>query len=149
MGRRFEGNSDSHRYNDWLERASEDIASAELLLSTEKTLDAAAFHCQQCIEKALKGYILFKTHEHVDGHNLTWLCRQAIKSDRQFLMWLDDSVILNRYYIETRYPADLPLQLERETIDRAYTMASDMYKFICAEVCEENKVGQAQHTIYN
>lgn len=135
--RRREGNSDSKRYFDWLERASEDIEAAGKLLELNNTLNAAAFHCQQCIEKALKGYILFKTHQHVDGHNLTWLCRQAVKSDRRFIEWLDESVILNRYYIETRYPADMPLALTSKAVSRAYDMARAMYRFICDQVYDE------------
>jgi HEPN domain-containing protein len=137
MGRGREGNGDSRRYYEWLERAGDDIAAAELLLNSENTLCAAAFHCQQCIEKALKGYILYKTDQHLDGHNLTWLCRQAVKSDRHFEEWLDDSVILNRYYIETRYPADIPLKIDKATVSRAYNMALEMYKFTCLEVYKD------------
>lgn len=135
--RRREGSGDSQRYFDWLERAAEDIAAAARLVDNTETCNAAAFHCQQCIEKALKGYILFKTHRHEDGHNLTWLCRQAIKSDQRLAEWLNDSVVLNRYYIETRYPADIPLALDRETVSRAYGMAREMYRFICDEVNDE------------
>lgn len=133
------GRNDSQRYYDWLERANEDIQAAQLLLGSDNTLSAAAFHCQQCIEKALKAYILFKTHEHVDGHNLTWLCRQAIKNDKHFTEWLDESVALNRYYIETRYPADIPLELNIKKVNRAYDMANAMYRFICNEVYEESQ----------
>ena len=135
--RRREVNSDSRRYFDWLERANEDIEAAAKLLDSGSTLNAAAFHCQQCIEKALKGYILFKTHQHVDGHNLTWLCLQAIKSDSRFTKWFDESVILNRYYIETRYPADIPLELTGKAVNRAYDMAHAMYNFICNEVYDD------------
>jgi HEPN domain-containing protein len=127
-------NSDSRRYFDWLEHANEDIEAAAKLVATGSTLNAAAFHCQQCIEKALKGYILFKTHQHVDGHNLTWLCQQAMKIDKRFTEWLDESVALNRYYIETRYPADIPLKLDNVIVNNAYEMAHAMYHFICSQV---------------
>lgn len=137
VSRRREGSGDSRRYFDWLERANEDIEAAGKLLDSGDTLNASAFHCQQCIEKALKGYLLFKTHQHVDGHNLTWLCRQAINSDRRFTQWLDESVILNRYYIETRYPADLPLNLTSSSVNHAYDMARAMYRFICGEVYDD------------
>jgi HEPN domain-containing protein len=138
MGRRQrEGNNDSNRYFDWLGRADEDIQAAEKLLDSGNTLNACAFHCQQCIEKALKSYILFKTHKHVDGHNLTWLCREAINTDSRFSEWLDESVVLNRYYIETRYPADMPLDLNNITVNRAYDMARSMYRFICTEVYDD------------
>lgn len=135
--RRREPNTDSNRYFDWLERAGEDIHVAGKLLDCPETMNACAFHCQQCGEKALKGYILFKTDRHVDGHNLTWLCRQAINQDRKFVEWLDESVVLNRYYIETRYPADMPLTITQKDVNNAYDMASSMYKFICEQVYNE------------
>lgn len=146
--RHREGKSDSKRYNDWLERACEDLKSASILAEDDDTLNTASFHCQQCIEKALKGYILYKTKNHVDGHNLTWLCRQAIKIDHRFLEWLDESAVLNRFYIETRYPSDIPLKLNKRTVLRVYEMARVMYLFICDEVgdwdpdcgCEKKKI---------
>ena len=134
MSRRHDGSGDSKRYYDWLDRAYDDLKAAELLLRQEETLYAAAFHCQQCIEKALKGYLLFKTHNHADGHNLTWLCRQAEKADGRFNEWLYESAVLNRFYIETRYPSDIPLELGRETVSKAYEMAGAMYGFICGEL---------------
>lgn len=144
MGRnRSEGARDSRRYYDWLERAHEDIKAAELLMGDKRTLNAAAFHCQQCIEKALKAYILFKTRSHADGHNLTWLCKQAIKQDRRFLSWIDESAALNRYYIETRYPSDIPFELTKESVGRICSMAHSMYKFILNEMRSANHPASA------
>lgn len=134
MGKRRHINyTDSTRYRDWLERAREDISCAGLLFHQDKCHNSAAFHCQQCIEKALKAYILLKSDLLVDGHNLTWLCRQAMRLDKRFEQWLDESASLNKCYIETRYPADLPLSLERGEVSRYYNMARDMYRFICHE----------------
>lgn len=136
-------NTDSRRYYEWLERANEDILSATLLRQSEECLNNAAFHCQQTIEKALKAYILLKSDVLVDGHNLTWLCRRAMKYDREFTQWLDECASLNHCYIETRYPADIPLDITRDDIKRYYKMAGDMYLFICREVDEivEKKTG--------
>ena len=132
--RHREGLNDSRRYYDWIDRAGEDLEAARLLMASEDTLNAASFHCQQCIEKALKGYLLYKTRNHVDGHNLTWLCRQAVKWDNRFAEWLDESAALNRYYIETRYPADIPLRLSEDKVAGVYTMADKMYRFILSEI---------------
>lgn len=134
MKRRNDFNRDSKRYYDWLDRALDDLRAAEILLDNGDALDAAAFHCQQCIEKALKGFILFRTNTHVDGHNLTWLCRQAMKYDHHFIEWLDESAVLNKFYIETRYPSDIPLELVPEQIQKVYEMAKSMYKFICSVI---------------
>jgi HEPN domain-containing protein len=125
---------DSKKYFVWLEKAKDDLKAAELLLTSEETSEMAAFHCQQCIEKALKGYLLFVTHFNVDGHNLTYLCRQAIKYDAHFTQWLEESTVLNKFYIETRYPADIPLEIKSDYVKTVYKIAADMYNFICSEV---------------
>ena len=130
MGRRRGAPHDSKRYFDWLERAECDLLSAKILKDNDGDNCNAAFHCQQCIEKALKGYILYVTGRHVDGHNLTFLCRNACQLDRKFDEWLDESASLNRYYIETRYPTDLGFDVTDSELDKVYKMAKDMYTFI-------------------
>ena len=111
MGRGYRDN-DSRRYFDWLYYANLDLLAAKTLLSDERCYNGAAFHCQQSIEKGLKGYLLFKKHKLYDGHNLTWLCKQAMQTDSHFSTWLEKSTMLNHYYIETRYPADIPFDID-------------------------------------
>lgn len=135
MGKRHNTNyTDSTRYYDWLGRAREDINSARLLRNDADCRNSVAFHCQQTIEKALKAYILLKSDTLVDGHNLTWLCKRAMRYDSKFSEWLDESASLNKCYIETRYPADLPLEITYDEATRYFDMAKDMYDFICGEV---------------
>ncbi len=123
---------DSKRYYDWIYQAWLDRLAANSLASDKVLFHAAAFHCQQCIEKALKGYLLFKSRRLLDGHNLTWLCKQAALMDGGFVQWIDESAVLNRYYIETRYPADIPLEIDEDTMKSLLKMSSDMMDFICA-----------------
>lgn len=132
--RKSAGFSDSRYYYDWLDRAGEDLLCAGHLMRDDKCYNGAAFHCQQAIEKALKAYILVKSDILVDGHNLTWLCKRAVKYDKNFAEWLDKSASLNRFYIETRYPADIPLELDYSKIKLYHQMATDMYRFICSEM---------------
>lgn len=126
--------TDSTRYYDWLDKAGDDFASAQHLREYEECYNNAAFHCQQAIEKALKAYILIKSDILVEGHNLTWLCKRAMKYDEVFENWLEQSASLNKCYVETRYPADLPLELDCEELSAYFNMAKEMYLFICAEV---------------
>ena len=137
MGRRRGAPHDSKRYFDWLERAECDLLSAKILKDNDGDNCNAAFHCQQCIEKALKGYILYVTGRHVDGHNLTFLCRNVCQLDRKFDEWLDESASLNRYYIETRYPTDLGFDVTDSELDKVYKMAKDMYTFIFGVISED------------
>ncbi|MDF2686836.1 MAG: hypothetical protein K0S55_2019 [Clostridia bacterium] len=132
--RRRQNNNDSNRYFDWLERAESDLESARILKENNGDNCNAAFHCQQCIEKALKAYLLFMKNSHFDGHNLTYLCRQAMNYDKYFDDWLDESTELNRFYIETRYPTDIGFDIDNVQLDKIYTDAKNMYDFIFKKV---------------
>lgn len=130
MGRRRSNNRDSRRYNDWLNAAYDDLRAAKALSADDTLNNATAFHCQQCVEKALKGFILSRTGNGVDGHNLTWLCRRATELDKRFSQWIDESAKLNKYYIETRYPTDIPTEIEDSYIPRVVAMAEEIFDYI-------------------
>lgn len=134
MARRRKGNTDSQYYYKWLEKALSDLQSARILLTWGGDEMAVAFHCQQAIEKALKGYLLFKLGRHFDGHNLTFLCRQAAMVDDRFARYLGESAALNNYYIETRYPTDLPFEITEAQIHNIIIMAEDLFGVIRQEL---------------
>lgn len=125
---------DSHRYFDWLEVAARDLLAAQLLLEQEQCFEAAGFHCQQCIEKALKAYLIDQAGQLVDGHNLTWLCRQCVRREPGFAQWLDETAGMNRLYIETRYPSDRELRLTAAEAKAIYSSADAIYNYVCGEV---------------
>ncbi len=133
------GNSDSLYYYKWLDKALSDLQAAQILLTWNGDPSVIAFHCQQAIEKALKGYLLYKTGRHFDGHNLTFLCRQAVNQDQLFVEWLDESAALNNLYIETRYPNDLPLRITKTDCQRYYRMADNMFTAIRRELYGEDE----------
>lgn len=122
--------SDSRRYFDWLYYATIDLRAAKLLMEDPACYNGVAFHCQQCIEKGLKGYLLWKRHRLYDGHNLPWLCKQAIQEDESFRKWMQASVTINRYYIEARYPADFLLQLDENTVSSVILDTTDVLELI-------------------
>ena len=128
---------DSRRYYDWLEHSSQDLIAAKILSEDDRCYRLSAFHCQQAIEKALKGYLLFRTGRHFDGHNLTYLCRQAIQLDsKAFSEYLDESAALNDLYIETRYPTDLPFEIDELEVRRYLDMAERMFAAIRQQLYE-------------
>ncbi len=109
--------SDSKRYYDWLYYAAIDLRVAQKLTDDKHCYNIIAFHCQQAIEKAMKGYLLWKRNRFYDGHNLPFLCKQCMHDDQSFTKWLPNCVQITRYYIEARYPADFLLQLDATTAD--------------------------------
>lgn len=134
MARRRKGGSDSRYYYKWLEKALSDLQSARILLTWSGDPMAVAFHCQQAIEKALKGYLLFRTGRHFDGHNLTFLCRQAVECDDMFIQFLSETAELNNYYIETRYPTDLPFEITETQVYEILSMSEQMFSMIRKEL---------------
>lgn len=139
MSRSRKGGRDSLYYYKWLDKALLDLQAARILMTWNGDTCNIAFHCQQAIEKALKGYLLFKTGRHFDGHNLTYLCRQVVQQDEMFTEWLDESAALNNLYIETRYPTDLPVTIDEHTCREYFTMAENMFAAIRQELYDEGR----------
>ena len=54
--------------------------------------------------------------------------------DEHFNQWVGQSSSLNRFYIETRYPADIPLDIDTETIDNLMNSMTDMLEFITEQI---------------
>ena len=131
MSRSSSHSTDSKRYYDWIYHAYQDMLAAKLLMSDNRLYGPAVFHCQQAMEKVIKGYLLYKTRKLFDGHNVTWLCKQAALLDESFRQWIGKTTLLNRLYIETRYPADIPLEIDGETMESLLRMSGEMMDFIC------------------
>lgn len=129
MNRGYRDN-DSRRYYDWLYYAYIDLIAAENLIEIPLCYNSVAFHCQQAVEKSIKGYLLFRRHRLYDGHNLPWLCKQAMAEDEHFGQWLNKASILNRFYIEARYPADFLLQLDDKQTAEVLAATVEMLRFI-------------------
>ncbi len=135
--RRSSNDTDSRRYYEWLDRAQADLQSARLLITGGGDLNTVVFHCHQVAEKALKGFLLFRSRRHYDGHNITFLVRRAIKLDSDFNQFLEDSPQLNRYYIETRYPTDIPFEIDVDAVKNVFHFSERIYQPIASKLHNE------------
>jgi HEPN domain-containing protein len=113
---------DSVRYKEWLEMAKKDMKSAHILFEHEADFGIVCFHCQQTLEKYLKGYLIFKTGLLEQGHNLIKLCRKAASYDKSFNELIKDCSFVNTFYIETRYPAEDPLSITNEDVLECFSI---------------------------
>ncbi|MCH7732791.1 MAG: HEPN domain-containing protein [Candidatus Marinimicrobia bacterium] len=89
----------------WIDFANEDLIMAEIALR-EEIYNQACFHSQQCVEKLLKGFIEFQGEVHPQTHKLIDLLSVIPKSLLNELR--NDILLLDRFYILTRYPDALP-----------------------------------------
>ncbi len=129
---------DSKAYTDWMIYAENDLHAASQLRKNPHTLLLSAFHSHQAIEKALKAFMLAQKGYAPDGHNIIFLCKTAAKVNNGFFDWIDECVALNNYYIQTRYPPDFPLNIDKATAKKLTIMAQGLYKFTLNELAKFN-----------
>ena len=106
-------NEDAER---WLLFARQDLRMAELALG-EMIFNQACFHAQQCAEKAIKGWLRQQEQQAPRTHRLadllTLVPPELLGEMRTVLLLLD------RFYIPTRYPDALPGMLTSALPDEA------------------------------
>ncbi|MDR0947805.1 MAG: HEPN domain-containing protein [Ruminococcus sp.] len=127
---RANNSTDSRRYYDWFYRSELDLLSARALIEDKRLYDPAVFHCVQAIEKSFKAFLLFNTRRLFDGHNLVWLCKQCVLLHEFFRSCISKTAPLNRYYIETRYPADVPELITKEFAENTLKTVIEITDFI-------------------
>jgi HEPN domain-containing protein len=95
----------------WLEYAQRDLAAAEKLSSDETISNIVLFHCQQCVEKALKG--LFEEHDlQVPRIHSTLKLYADIRKvilSVPILAENEDFGFIDDIYLDTRYPGGMGL----------------------------------------
>jgi HEPN domain-containing protein len=109
--------------SNWLEKSMEDLQAAEWLLKSPNPLHSAVcFHCQQVVEKALKGYLTWKEEEFEKTHSLVALVGKCLKFDSSFSELRLAATTLTPFAVDYRYPGVLPeltLQESREALQSA------------------------------
>lgn len=116
---------DSSRYKEWYVSSKKSFRGAEILFASEDAdvYEIIAFHCQQTVEKYLKGTILQHKTELINSHSLVYLYDRANESGQILRINRRDCAYLNQFYIETRYPADTPMQLREDEVTKCLDIA--------------------------
>jgi len=107
----------------WREKAQSDWTTIKILLTSEEPpADSVCFHCQQFVEKLLKGLLTLHNIEAPRTHDLRRLIQLAQPYAEELAELADSSDTLTVYGVETRYPGDWQ-QIEsnqmRETVELA------------------------------
>ena len=131
--------SDSVFAKEWFDHSYNDYLSAKHLFEDmhPKQIDISCYHCQQCAEKALKGYLVFTEIEPPKIHNLRKLCQLCIDLDDTFNTIVPFCVALTIYSNETRYPNEL--ETDETAAKIALEKAKTVYDFCLAKIPEEGK----------
>jgi len=93
---------------DWLRSASADLETIGAILDNPSLTAMVAFHAQQCVEKCFKAVIEEFDIETRKTHNLLAL-KAAIEYVKPIEFDEDTLSLLNKLYIDSRYPGEFGL----------------------------------------
>ncbi len=114
----------------WIMRADDDLRLAELIMSdSEPVYWAAAFHAQQCAEKALKGLLTFHDVRAGKTHDIGNLLKLSVSILPDLEQFKDRAGILTTYAVDSRYPVPHG-DVSKEEAAKAIRTARSIYKFI-------------------
>jgi HEPN domain-containing protein len=122
---------------EWLRLARMDIATSRHMFDTyyPKPLEVICFHAQQAAEKMLKCYLISQCIEVPKTHDLQVLCDMCIERHERFNEIYDAAVLLTRYAVIPRYPAEIEI-IETDAVD-ALLHAETVMGFVDAVLAKE------------
>jgi HEPN domain-containing protein len=117
--------------NLWFKKAENDLKIGKDELETkEPATDAICFHMQQCVEKFLKGYLVFYESEIEKTHDIAAILQKCIIKNNSFIelreLGIDE---LTPYGTTIRYPDDFYMPELDETL-RAIKLADTTRNFV-------------------
>ncbi len=92
--------------DDWVDKAEADYQGALALNRRRKTPlpDLVCYHCQQCVEKYLKAFLVFKGANPPRIHDLVQLVNLCALYEPAFVVHIPIVEALDPYGILVRYP---------------------------------------------
>jgi len=91
----------------WLAKAKDDLRGAEIDLAASPPLSGdALFHCQQAVEKSLKGFLTMHDRPFRKTHDLDELAAECERLDGSLAGVLDQARDLTPFAWRFRYPGD-------------------------------------------
>jgi HEPN domain-containing protein len=116
---------------EWFSKADNDLRSAEIIIKDNNPpTDTICFHCQQAVGKYLKGFLTLKGIEFMKSHDLDYLLKLCRDNNSKYDLYKEKILTLNKYRIEPRYPADIPICYSIEEANRAIDIAAEIINFI-------------------
>ncbi|MFC1516712.1 HEPN domain-containing protein, partial [Thermodesulfobacteriota bacterium] len=104
---------------EWFKKADEDFHFANSVIEDSTFYAQICFHFHQAAEKYLKACIIAFDLEFLKIHDLPVLLKSCLAIDSNLNSILDDCKLLNRFYIDTRYPVHWPTRYTKDEAIKA------------------------------
>jgi HEPN domain-containing protein len=115
----------------WLKKARRDLLSARRLTrGKDPYFDTAIYHCQQTVEKAVQGWLVYHDKSFEKTHDLRLLVTLASEIEPGFTEWFDVAEQVSPYATAYRYPGEV-LEPTEDEFKQALTASRKFYDFIC------------------
>lgn len=123
-------NENSKNYQDWLLKAGNDLKAARAIFEyyEQSPTDTICYHCHQVAEKALKSFFVYKETSLPKIHDLITLLNLCLSKDKTLEILRNELKVLNKYYIETKYPPDMPIDYPKKEAKEAINKARFVLK---------------------
>ncbi len=121
----------------WFKKASEDLRAASVDMGADPPLvEDALFHCQQAIEKAMKGFLTWHDRAFRKTHSLTELGLICSQLDPTLEEPLQRAAGLSEYATVYRYPGEMAPPDEEEA-STAHRLAEEVMSELLARLPSE------------
>lgn len=101
---------------EWMAKAKRDLEAAQRMIDcADPLLDTGTYHCQQAAEKALKGWLTFRSVSVTKTHDLVHLVRECQKLDAGFQELFEMADFLSPFAVVDTREICLNLHLKRRS----------------------------------
>lgn len=121
------------KFGEWKRYADEDEQIAEIAIREEGPPNQICFHSQQMAEKYLKGFLVFAKKRFEKRHQLDFLLNLCEKEDASFSELAEEVGYLADFYVETRYPGDIP-EFSLIECEKAFEAAKRIKEFVLDKI---------------
>lgn len=120
--------------NSWFKKGDQDLKNATIVIEAEEApIDTVCFHCQQAIEKYLKGLMAYNNMMIPKMHDLEKLILLLIPSFPQIEPFMDEVESLSDYAVEVRYPGfyeEIPIEEGKKALEIAQKIKTKILEII-------------------
>lgn len=102
----------------WIKKADNDLKVAKGEINTEDpATDVVCFHAQQCVEKYLKAYLVFRGKQAPKTHDISKIAIECITLDPEFQSIIEKGIDeITSYAVELRYPDEAYFPSKEESL---------------------------------
>jgi HEPN domain-containing protein len=130
---------------EWFSFADADLDSARILKEAHRQhKEIICYHCQQAVEKYLKGFLMSQGVIPPKNHALEMLCALCSEKDETFNAIAKYCAYLSPFAVRVRYPHEM--EITGDNVEKALKIAEAVSIFAPILKLKEQLIGQSKET---